>query len=57
MAEWDDQEIFPVETMRKAAQLGFAGLYVRESSGGMELSRVATSVRSPTLDFLFVGDI
>ena len=24
-AEWDEQQIFPVETLRKAAELGFAG--------------------------------
>lgn len=37
--EWDDQEIFPVETMRKAAQLGFSGLFAEESYGGCDLTR------------------
>ncbi|XP_043532895.1 isobutyryl-CoA dehydrogenase, mitochondrial isoform X1 [Chiloscyllium plagiosum] len=44
MAEWDQKEIFPVETMRKAAQLGFGGIYVRQDVGGSGLSRVDTSI-------------
>uniref|UniRef100_A0AAY4AN84 Isobutyryl-CoA dehydrogenase, mitochondrial n=1 Tax=Denticeps clupeoides TaxID=299321 RepID=A0AAY4AN84_9TELE len=44
MAEWDLKEIFPVETMRKAAQLGFGGIYVRPDVGGTGLSRLDTSV-------------
>ena len=27
---WDEEHIFPVETLRKAANLGLAGIYVRE---------------------------
>ncbi|XP_047248318.1 isobutyryl-CoA dehydrogenase, mitochondrial [Girardinichthys multiradiatus] len=44
MAEWDQKEIFPVETMRKAAQLGFGGIYVRPEVGGSGLSRLDTSI-------------
>ncbi|XP_041030563.1 isobutyryl-CoA dehydrogenase, mitochondrial isoform X3 [Carcharodon carcharias] len=44
MAEWDQKEIFPVEAMRKAAQLGFGGIYVRPDVGGSGLSRVDTSI-------------
>eukprot|EP00063_Salmo_salar_P043634 XP_014018469.1 PREDICTED: isobutyryl-CoA dehydrogenase, mitochondrial [Salmo salar] len=44
MAEWDEKEIFPVETMRKAAQLGFGGIYVQPEVGGSGLSRLDTSV-------------
>ncbi|KAF3692653.1 Isobutyryl-CoA dehydrogenase, mitochondrial [Channa argus] len=44
MAEWDQKEIFPVETMRKAAQLGFGGIYVHPDVGGSGLSRLDTSV-------------
>uniref|UniRef100_A0A3B4XQV4 Isobutyryl-CoA dehydrogenase, mitochondrial n=1 Tax=Seriola lalandi dorsalis TaxID=1841481 RepID=A0A3B4XQV4_SERLL len=44
MAEWDQKEIFPVETMRKAAQLGFGGIYVQPDFGGSGLSRLDTSV-------------
>jgi alkylation response protein AidB-like acyl-CoA dehydrogenase len=28
-ARWDETAEFPVETLRKAAALGFAGLYVK----------------------------
>jgi alkylation response protein AidB-like acyl-CoA dehydrogenase len=38
--EWDEKLIFPVECMRKAAALGFGGIYVREDVGGAELSRL-----------------
>ncbi|KAJ8366904.1 hypothetical protein AAFF_G00336880 [Aldrovandia affinis] len=44
MADWDQNEIFPVETMRKAAQLGFGGIYVQPDVGGSGLSRLDTSV-------------
>uniref|UniRef100_A0A6J0TL18 Isobutyryl-CoA dehydrogenase, mitochondrial n=1 Tax=Pogona vitticeps TaxID=103695 RepID=A0A6J0TL18_9SAUR len=44
MAEWDEKEIFPVDTMRKAAQLGFGGIYVRPEVGGSGLSRLDTSI-------------
>ncbi|KAL7401155.1 hypothetical protein ABVT39_023774 [Epinephelus coioides] len=44
MAEWDQKEIFPVETMRKAAQLGFGGIYVQPDVGGSGLTRLDTSV-------------
>ncbi|XP_037123859.1 isobutyryl-CoA dehydrogenase, mitochondrial [Syngnathus acus] len=44
MAEWDQKEVFPVETMRKAAQLGFGGIYVQPDVGGSGLSRLDTSV-------------
>lgn len=37
---WDDKEIFPIETMRHAATLGFAGLYVEEKYGGSQLNRL-----------------
>lgn len=38
------KEIFPVETMRKAAQLGFGGIYVQPDVGGSGLSRLDTSI-------------
>ncbi|XP_051963341.1 isobutyryl-CoA dehydrogenase, mitochondrial [Xyrauchen texanus] len=44
MAEWDQKEIFPVEAMRKAAQLGFGGIYVNPEVGGSGLSRLDTSI-------------
>ena len=39
-AHWDEAEIFPVETLRKAAALGFAGIYVGEDVGGSALTRL-----------------
>ncbi|XP_061448820.1 isobutyryl-CoA dehydrogenase, mitochondrial isoform X2 [Rhineura floridana] len=44
MVEWDEKEIFPMETLRKAAQLGFGGIYVRPDVGGSGLSRLDTSI-------------
>ncbi len=37
-AEWDEHCIFPVATLRAAAQLGFAGVYVGEEHGGTALT-------------------
>lgn len=38
------QEEFPVGALRKAASLGFGGIYVGEDMGGSGLSRLDTSV-------------
>ncbi|HEY8160719.1 MAG TPA: acyl-CoA dehydrogenase family protein [Methylocystis sp.] len=38
--EWDKNKFFPVETLRAAAALGLAAIYVREKSGGAGLSRL-----------------
>ncbi len=43
-AEWDQQEIFPVEALRKAAALGFGGVYVKDDVGGSALSRLDATV-------------
>jgi isobutyryl-CoA dehydrogenase len=39
-AEWDERCHFPVATLRAAAALGFAGIYVDEAHGGTGLSRL-----------------
>ena len=39
-AEWDRTSHFPVDVMREAAGLGFAGIYVREDVGGSALTRL-----------------
>ncbi|MCA6261074.1 acyl-CoA dehydrogenase family protein [Phenylobacterium sp.] len=39
-ARWDEDREFPVQTLRAAAALGFAGLCVREDVGGSGLSRL-----------------
>ncbi|XP_032820284.1 isobutyryl-CoA dehydrogenase, mitochondrial isoform X1 [Petromyzon marinus] len=44
MAEWDLKEIFPVEMLHKAGQLGFGGVYVQPEVGGSGLSRLETTV-------------
>ena len=42
--EWDEREIFPVETLRKAAALGFGGIYVKDDVGGSALSRLDATI-------------
>ncbi|MCB1970946.1 MAG: acyl-CoA dehydrogenase family protein [Geminicoccaceae bacterium] len=37
---WDEERHFPVETLRKAAALGLAGIYVDEAHGGSGLGRL-----------------
>ncbi|OAB57787.1 acyl-CoA dehydrogenase [Leptolyngbya valderiana BDU 20041] len=39
-AAWDEGQVFPVDTLRRAAALGFAGIYVRDDVGGSALSRL-----------------
>jgi len=43
-AEWDEHKIFPVDTMRAAAEMGFCGIYTGEEHGGMALGRVEAAV-------------
>jgi len=43
-ARWDAEKIFPVDTLRQAAGLGFAGIYVAEEHGGSALSRLDAAV-------------
>lgn len=43
-AEWDVGHIFPYETIRKAAALGFGAIYVSEASGGAGLSRLEAAL-------------
>lgn len=43
-AEWDEKEIFPVDTMREAAALGFAGIYVKEDVGGSAMRRLDAAI-------------
>src|SRR4051812_49646463 len=38
-AEWDEKHIFPRDTIRAAAELGFGAIYVSEESGGIGLGR------------------
>jgi alkylation response protein AidB-like acyl-CoA dehydrogenase len=43
-ADWDKRCHFPVETLREAAGLGFAGIYVAEAHGGAGLSRLDAAI-------------
>lgn len=38
--EWDEQHIFPVATLRHAAQIGLAAICVRNDVGGTQLTRL-----------------
>ena len=42
--DWDEDEIFPVEALRKAAALGFGGIYVKDDVGGSDLSRLDATI-------------
>ena len=43
-ARWDEEHIFPRETIRKAAELGFGSIYVSEESGGIGLGRLEAAL-------------
>ena len=43
-ARWDEEHHFPRETIRKAADLGFGAIYVREESGGIGLGRLESAL-------------
>ncbi len=53
-ARWDEEHHFPVDVMRKAAELGFAGLYVREDVGGSALTRLDATLVFEALSY---GDV
>jgi len=44
MAKWDQEQIFPVETMRRCAELGFGAIYCDPEHGGSGLSRLDAAV-------------
>ncbi|XP_048578658.1 isobutyryl-CoA dehydrogenase, mitochondrial isoform X2 [Nematostella vectensis] len=44
MGKWDQEEIFPVDVLRKSASLGFGAIYTSEDYGGSALSRLDASV-------------
>jgi alkylation response protein AidB-like acyl-CoA dehydrogenase len=37
---WDENETFPIDALRKAAALGFGGIYVKDDVGGSALTRL-----------------
>jgi alkylation response protein AidB-like acyl-CoA dehydrogenase len=42
--EWDEKHIFPRDTIRAAAELGFGAIYVSEESGGIGLGRLEAAL-------------
>jgi alkylation response protein AidB-like acyl-CoA dehydrogenase len=42
--EWDENHIFPRDTIQQAAGLGFAAIYVSEESGGIGLGRLESAL-------------
>src|SRR6187200_3286562 len=42
--EWDERHVFPKDTIRAAAELGFAAIYVSEASGGIGLGRIEAAL-------------
>ncbi|CAH0497549.1 acyl-CoA dehydrogenase family protein [Novosphingobium sp. CECT 9465] len=43
-AQWDEEHAFPRETVKAAAELGFAAIYVSEESGGIGLGRLESAL-------------
>src|SRR6476469_7199146 len=43
-AEWDEKHIFPRDTIKAAAELGFASIYVSEDMGGIGLGRLEAAL-------------
>lgn len=43
-AEWDEKHIFPRDTIKSAAELGFGAIYVSEESGGIGLGRLEAAL-------------
>lgn len=43
-AEWDEKKHFPMDVYKRAADLGFAGIYVDEKYGGCGLGRLEASL-------------
>lgn len=43
-AQWDAEHIFPVDVIRSAGKMGFCSMYTPGKYGGMELSRLDTSI-------------
>ena len=42
--EWDENSTFPVQELRRAAELGFGGIYVKDDVGGTGLTRLDATV-------------
>ena len=52
--DWDDRKHFPIDIIRKSADLGFAGIYTSEEGGGAGLTRFDAALIFEQLSY---GDI
>ena len=43
-ADWDREQHFPLEVIRRAAEQGYLALYIGEDDGGLGLSRLTSSL-------------
>ncbi len=43
-AQWDEEEFLPIDTLQRAAALGFTGIYVGADVGGSALSRLDAAI-------------
>ncbi|MBN3494130.1 acyl-CoA dehydrogenase family protein [Vibrio neptunius] len=43
-AEWDEKQLFPKDVLKAAGELGFLSLYTPEEQGGLQLSRLDSSI-------------
>lgn len=43
-AEWDEKQLFPKDVLKAAGELGFLSLYTPENQGGLQLSRLDSSI-------------
>lgn len=42
--KWDEDKIFPIDTLKELASLGFAGIYISPSLGGSGLTRLDSTL-------------
>ncbi|CAI2371294.1 unnamed protein product [Moneuplotes crassus] len=54
-AEWDEKKHFPKDVIKEAADYGFAGIYVKEDVGGVNLGRKEASLIFEALSTGCVG--
>ncbi len=50
-AQWDEDYIFPRDTLKKAAELGFAAMYVSPENGGVGLTRLDAALVMEALSY------
>ncbi|KAL9657872.1 hypothetical protein ABK040_009460 [Willaertia magna] len=54
VTEWNENKTLPIDTLHKAAELGFGGIYVSPDFGGTGLSRLDASI---IFEQLAMGDV